>query len=274
VLFQPILDVITGAELGFEALTRLALAPELEFPRELLMEARRLGRLRWLNEHLAGLAMREFMIALDDFGEGFASLTLWSELHPRFVKTDRHFVTGIDRNFMREQFVEAFQRVASRCGVSLIAEGVENARELAAVRRLGIRYAQGFLLGRPAPGSIWHSQPLRLPGWALEGAPVARAGRRPPRTLEKLVRRIEPADVSLADERVHDERAGTCEIAAAAVTAKQSAKRTAGSCLFLERRGPFSAVMPRGSEEPTQLRATPRASAQPAELPTLGGGGR
>jgi len=287
VLFQPILDTITGVALGFESLTRLAVAPEQGFPRGLLEDARRLGTLRSLNEHLAGRAMREFgrsslpgllfvnvspgvmsheeegvpfrleepalandrvvieltedeptldyrlmresllyfrergfTIALDDFGEGFASLRLWSELHPRFVKIDRHFVSGIDRDFMKEQFVEAFQRVASRCGVSLVAEGVETPRELAALRRLGIRYAQGFLLGRPAPGSVWRAQPLRVPVWALEDAPsaAARSRRTPPRTLERLLRRVTPVEASLSVERVFERLENSPELKLLPVT--------------------------------------------------------
>ncbi|HYN90523.1 MAG TPA: GGDEF domain-containing protein, partial [Thermoleophilaceae bacterium] len=47
--------------------------------------------------------------------------------------------------------------------------------------------------------------------------------------------------VSLAVIGVHDDRFGTREIAAAAAAAKEEAKRMAGTCLFLERRGPFAA---------------------------------
>jgi EAL domain-containing protein (putative c-di-GMP-specific phosphodiesterase class I) len=36
-----------------------------------------------------------FEIALDDLGEGFSSLRLWSELKPEFVKIDKYFIQGL-----------------------------------------------------------------------------------------------------------------------------------------------------------------------------------
>ncbi len=39
-----------------------------------------------------------FKIAIDDLGEGFSSLRLWSELRPEFIKIDMHFVQGVDRD--------------------------------------------------------------------------------------------------------------------------------------------------------------------------------
>lgn len=92
-----------------------------------------------------------FGIALDDLGEGFSSLRLWSEIHPNFVKIDKHFITNIQNDPIKQEFVRAIQKIATESGGQTIAEGVETRDELAVIKDLKINYAQGFLLGRPMP---------------------------------------------------------------------------------------------------------------------------
>jgi EAL domain-containing protein (putative c-di-GMP-specific phosphodiesterase class I)/GGDEF domain-containing protein/CBS domain-containing protein len=90
-------------------------------------------------------------IAMDDLGEGFSSLRLWSELRPAFVKIDKHFISGIDQDPHKLQFVRSIQQLAEGANAGVIAEGVETRSEQAIIRDLGIRYAQGYLIGRPSP---------------------------------------------------------------------------------------------------------------------------
>jgi len=92
-----------------------------------------------------------FGIALDDLGEGFSSLRLWSEIRPDFVKIDKHFITNIQNDPIKQEFVRAIQKIATESGGQTIAEGVETREELAVIKDLKINYAQGFLLGRPMP---------------------------------------------------------------------------------------------------------------------------
>lgn len=92
-----------------------------------------------------------FGIALDDLGEGFSSLRLWSEINPDFVKIDKHFITNIQNDPIKQEFVRAIQKISTESGGKTIAEGVETRDELAVIKDLKINYAQGFLLGRPVP---------------------------------------------------------------------------------------------------------------------------
>jgi diguanylate cyclase (GGDEF)-like protein len=92
-----------------------------------------------------------FGIALDDLGEGYSSLRLWSEISPDFVKIDKHFIANIQNDAIKMEFVRAIQKIASESGALTIAEGIENREELAVVKDLKIDFAQGFLLGRPMP---------------------------------------------------------------------------------------------------------------------------
>ena len=92
-----------------------------------------------------------FTIALDDLGEGFSSLRLWSELHPEFIKVDKHFVQGVGSDPVKLQFLRSIHELAIRTGARVIAEGIETDGDLAVIQELGIDFGQGFLLGRPAP---------------------------------------------------------------------------------------------------------------------------
>lgn len=48
-----------------------------------------------------------FQIAIDDLGEGFSTLRLWSELRPEYVKIDKHFIQGINLDPVKMQFVRS-----------------------------------------------------------------------------------------------------------------------------------------------------------------------
>ena len=94
-----------------------------------------------------------FKIAIDDLGEGFSSLRLWSELRPEFVKIDMHFVQGINQDPVKLQFVRSIQEIAQNSESLVIAEGIETLAELGVIRDLGIACGQGYYIARP------HSQP-------------------------------------------------------------------------------------------------------------------
>ena len=92
-----------------------------------------------------------FQIAIDDLGEGFSSLRLWSELRPEFIKIDMHFVQGVDRDPIKLQFLKSIQHIAESCGTQVIAEGVETEAELKVVKDIGIAFGQGYFIARPSP---------------------------------------------------------------------------------------------------------------------------
>jgi diguanylate cyclase (GGDEF)-like protein len=92
-----------------------------------------------------------FKIAIDDLGEGFSSLRLWSELRPEFIKVDMHFVQGVDKDPIKLQFLKSIQHIAESCGTHVIAEGVETEAELRVVKNIGIALGQGYFIARPSP---------------------------------------------------------------------------------------------------------------------------
>ncbi|MEI7430860.1 MAG: GGDEF domain-containing protein [Betaproteobacteria bacterium] len=91
-----------------------------------------------------------YKIAIDDLGEGFANLRMWSEIQPDYVKIDRHFIDGIAEDNLKHHFVKAMQNLAESCSAIIIAEGIESEADCLAVRDLGIAMGQGYLIAMPA----------------------------------------------------------------------------------------------------------------------------
>lgn len=92
-----------------------------------------------------------FRVALDDLGAGHSSLRHWSELRPDFVKLDRHFISGVDQEPAKREFLRSIIGVARSLDCKLIAEGVETAAEYLCLWELdrGLSLLQGFYFSRP-----------------------------------------------------------------------------------------------------------------------------
>ena len=88
-------------------------------------------------------------LAIDDAGAGYASLRHILELRPAFVKLDLSIVRGIEADPVRQALVSGLVYFAAKTGSELIAEGVETDEEANILVDLGIRFGQGYLLGRP-----------------------------------------------------------------------------------------------------------------------------
>jgi EAL domain-containing protein (putative c-di-GMP-specific phosphodiesterase class I)/GGDEF domain-containing protein len=116
-----------------------------------LIENQRADDFAALRELLDAYRGAGYQIAVDDLGEGFANLRIWSEVRPDFVKIDRHFISGIADDNLKFQLVRAMHEIAETSHVHLIAEGIETEAEFATVCDLGIAYGQGFLIACPTP---------------------------------------------------------------------------------------------------------------------------
>jgi EAL domain-containing protein (putative c-di-GMP-specific phosphodiesterase class I) len=100
-----------------------------------------------------------FQIAIDDLGAGYSGLRLWSELQPEFVKIDKHFISGLDRDPVKREFVQSIGRIGRNLRCQILAEGIERHQEMRALQQMGIGLGQGFLLGVPQT----QPQPLLRP---------------------------------------------------------------------------------------------------------------
>ncbi len=133
-----------------ECLARHGASPaalELEVTESLFMQdveqvAARLGELR-----AAGVR-----IAVDDFGTGYSSLCYLRDLPLDVLKIDRSFVVRLEEGACPESsLVGTIHSLAADLGLESVAEGVENAAQLAAVTALGCDVVQGYHFSRPVP---------------------------------------------------------------------------------------------------------------------------
>jgi EAL domain-containing protein (putative c-di-GMP-specific phosphodiesterase class I) len=92
-------------------------------------------------------------IAIDDFGTGWSSLSYLRRLPVDFVKFDRTFTADVATDQDAALLISLMNKLAHALGLETVAEGIETAAQLAAVRRLGCDHVQGFHLARPAPAS-------------------------------------------------------------------------------------------------------------------------
>lgn len=101
-----------------------------------------------------------FTSAIDDFGTGHAGLALLAEVQPDLLKLDMAVVRGVDTSPPRQAIVDAMVALCRRLRIGLIAVGIETDGELRMLRGLGVRLAQGYLIGRPAIGQLSAFPPL------------------------------------------------------------------------------------------------------------------
>lgn len=100
---------------------------------------------------LNALRARGVQVALDDFGAGYSSLTHLRRLPIDWVKLDRGFVAEIESDVVSQELVSALMGMCRALGLMVVAEGVETEAQRDILSRMGCRYMQGFLLGRPVP---------------------------------------------------------------------------------------------------------------------------
>lgn len=91
-------------------------------------------------------------VYLDDFGTGYASLAYLKEFPVDVVKIDRAFIAGIPDSQEDSAIVDAIAGLTRGLKMTLLAEGVENERQLSKLKSVGCQYAQGYYWSRALPG--------------------------------------------------------------------------------------------------------------------------
>jgi diguanylate cyclase (GGDEF)-like protein/PAS domain S-box-containing protein len=100
---------------------------------------------------LRDLVAAGFKVAIDDFGAGYSSLSRLRNLPVQLLKIDRSFLREVPDRPEATAVVTAILELAGALGMETVAEGVENPAQRDFLIERGATYAQGFLLGRPAP---------------------------------------------------------------------------------------------------------------------------
>ncbi|EKK5196004.1 diguanylate phosphodiesterase [Cronobacter sakazakii] len=98
-------------------------------------------------------------LAIDDFGAGFAGLSLLTRFQPGRIKIDRCIVADIHLHGPKQAIVHGIVRCCAELEITVVAEGVEKVEEWCWLEAAGIRYFQGYLFAKPllnrAPSVSW-----------------------------------------------------------------------------------------------------------------------
>ncbi|WP_426115735.1 putative bifunctional diguanylate cyclase/phosphodiesterase [Massilia sp. PWRC2] len=105
-------------------------------------------------DKMAALRRCGMRMSLDDFGMGFSSLSYLKLLPLYEIKIDRGFVKHLISDANDAVIVSAIIALAAGFGLSVIAEGVETAAQLAYLKSQGCQRFQGYLFGRPLPVAL------------------------------------------------------------------------------------------------------------------------
>jgi EAL domain-containing protein (putative c-di-GMP-specific phosphodiesterase class I)/GGDEF domain-containing protein len=152
-----------GTWMSLNVSPRLALSPKLADalgPGPLddivieITEHERVDDYAQLAARLAVYRGRGARIAIDDAGAGHSSLRHVMQLRPDLVKLDPSLISDLDQDAARRALVSSMVALNSELGADLVAEGVESAAELGALRNLGVQLGQGYLFARPEPGFV------------------------------------------------------------------------------------------------------------------------
>ncbi len=132
----------------------LAAARKHRFPRDGIMfeftEDEHVMDPAHLRAIIAEYRLHGFLTAIDDFGAGYAGLSLLADFQPDLIKVDMKLVRGINASRARQVIVAGLAEMARALGILVLAEGVETAAEFETLKDLRISLFQGYFFGRPA----------------------------------------------------------------------------------------------------------------------------
>jgi EAL domain-containing protein (putative c-di-GMP-specific phosphodiesterase class I) len=118
----------------------------LEITESVLMEDTETTSLR-----LAELRALGVRIAIDDFGTGYSSLGYLRQFPFDILKVDKSFIDGVSEGPHESALARAVIKLAATLKMDAVAEGVSTRRQVATLRRLRCRFAQGYYFARPQP---------------------------------------------------------------------------------------------------------------------------
>lgn len=108
-------------------------------------------------------AEQGFLTAIDDFGAGYAGLTLLLHLHPKLIKLDMELVRDVDQQPVKQALIRGILQATGELGIGVIAEGIEREEEARWLAGCGVRLMQGYFFARPALERLLGPEDIRWP---------------------------------------------------------------------------------------------------------------
>ena len=106
-----------------------------------------------INDTLSTMRAMGIKLLVDDFGTGYSSLSQLQRLDFDVLKVDRAFTSEIDRSQRGYELFKTIIAMAHALGMKVVAEGVENARQIEILATLQCDQLQGFFLSAPLPAA-------------------------------------------------------------------------------------------------------------------------
>jgi EAL domain-containing protein (putative c-di-GMP-specific phosphodiesterase class I) len=148
-------DMISHLQMVLETMQVDASMLELEITEDALLD-----HTQELIEQLKALTDLGIVLAIDDFGTGYSSLSYLGKLPVSVLKIDRSFVSNMLINDEDRILVETIILMAHKLHHELVAEGVMEPAQRAALVELGCEVGQGDLFGKPVPAQQFFSRYL------------------------------------------------------------------------------------------------------------------
>ncbi|WP_323856780.1 EAL domain-containing protein [Xenorhabdus doucetiae] len=91
------------------------------------------------------------LIALDDFGTGYSNYNYLQKLNVNLIKIGHNFVSKMNTDVISKHIVENIVDLALRLHLEIVAEGVENQKQINQLKKYSVDYLQGYYFDRPMP---------------------------------------------------------------------------------------------------------------------------
>lgn len=104
-----------------------------------------------ISDAVAQLRENGFLIEMDDFGSGYSSLNVFSQVSVDIVKMDMKFVQNETSKPASQSILNDVINMAHRIGIKVVAEGVEEKTQAERLRMCGCDWAQGYFFAKPMP---------------------------------------------------------------------------------------------------------------------------
>ena len=114
-----------------------------------ITERSRLQAIDSWEKTLESITALGFMVAVDDLGAGYSSLSVLADLQPKYIKMDMSIIRNIHLEPRKKRLVEMLCKFAEATDAMIVAEGVEMEEEMVALIACGAHLLQGYFFAKP-----------------------------------------------------------------------------------------------------------------------------
>jgi EAL domain-containing protein (putative c-di-GMP-specific phosphodiesterase class I) len=114
-----------------------------------ITESAIMSNVEWATTQMNQLKALGIQLCMDDFGTGYSSLSHLHLFPIDILKIDSSFVQEADSDFSKLEIIRTVTSLAWNLGIEVVAEGVENNKQITQLKLLKCEMAQGFLFSRP-----------------------------------------------------------------------------------------------------------------------------